>query len=150
MRIYFDNCCLQRPFDNKSQLRVRIESEAIISIIELIEEGRFDLVTSSVVEFELKKTPDPERISFGANVLSLHSERICLSAKMINRAEEFERRGIKPVDALHLAIADVEKIDYLCTCDDRFLKSAKMIENLNTKMVSPIALIEEYEKWSQQ
>ena len=57
MRIYFDNCSLQRPFDNKSQLRIRIEAEAILSIIELIEEGRFELITSSVVEFELKKTP---------------------------------------------------------------------------------------------
>lgn len=33
MRIYFDNCSLQRPFDNKSQLRIRIEAEAILSII---------------------------------------------------------------------------------------------------------------------
>jgi prevent-host-death family protein len=65
------------------------------SISELIEEGRFELITSSVVEFELKKTPDPERISFVANVLSLHSERIGLSEKMINQAKEFERRNIK-------------------------------------------------------
>lgn len=148
MRIYFDNCSLQRPFDNKSQLRIRIEAEAILSIIELIEEGRFELITSSVVEFELKKTPDPERISFGSKVLSLHSERICLSDKMINHAKEFERRNIKPIDALHLAIADIEKIDYLCTCDNRFLRGAKKIENLNTKVVSPIEFIEEYERCS--
>ena len=146
MRIYFDNCSIQRPFDNKSQLRIRIETEAILSIIELIEEGRFELITSSVVEFELKKTPDPERMSFGSKVLSLHSERIGLSDKMINHAKEFERRNIKPIDALHLAIADIEKIDYLCTCDDRFLRSAKKIENLNTKVVSPIEFIEEYER----
>jgi len=48
MRIYFDNCSIQRPFDNKSQLRIRIETEAILSIIELIEEGRFELITSSI------------------------------------------------------------------------------------------------------
>lgn len=146
MRIYFDNCSIQRPFDNKSQLRIRIETEAILSIIELIEEGRFELITSSLVEFELEKTPDPERISFGSNVLSLHSKRIGLSDKMINHAKEFERRNIKPIDALHLAIADIEKIDYLCTCDDSFLRSAKKIENLNTKVVSPIEFIEEYER----
>lgn len=29
MRIYFDNCSLQRPFDNKSQIRIRIEMEMI-------------------------------------------------------------------------------------------------------------------------
>lgn len=28
MKIYFDNCSRQRPFDNKSQLRIKIEAEA--------------------------------------------------------------------------------------------------------------------------
>lgn len=51
MKIYFDNCCLQRPFDNKSQIRIRIEAEAILSIIELIEEGKFELIISSVVNY---------------------------------------------------------------------------------------------------
>lgn len=109
MRIYFDSCSIQRPFDDKSQIRIRIETEAILSIIELIEDGRIDLITSSVVEFELKKTPDPERISSGLKVISLHSERITLSDKIVKRAKEFEMRNIKAIDALHLAIADVEK-----------------------------------------
>ena len=131
---------------NKINVKINVQVIYASLLIELIEEGRFALITSSVVEFELKKTPDPERISFGSNVLSLHSERIGLSDKMINHAKEFERRNIKPIDALHLAIADIEKIDYLCTCDDRFLRSAKKIENLNTKVVSPIEFIEEYER----
>jgi hypothetical protein len=36
MRIYFDSCSIQRPFDDKSQIRIRIETEAILSIIALI------------------------------------------------------------------------------------------------------------------
>ncbi len=53
---------------------------------------------------------------------------------------------IKAIDALHLAIGDIEKVDYVCTTDDRFIKRALKIKNLKTKIVSPIKFIEEYEK----
>jgi hypothetical protein len=29
MLIYLDNCCLQRPFDDRSQQRIRVEAEAM-------------------------------------------------------------------------------------------------------------------------
>lgn len=29
MKIYLDNCCLNRPFDDQSNLRVRLEPEAV-------------------------------------------------------------------------------------------------------------------------
>ena len=33
MRIYLDNCCYNRPFDEQTQLRVRLETVMKISII---------------------------------------------------------------------------------------------------------------------
>ena len=33
MRIYFDTCILNRPLDNRSQLRVALEAEAILGIL---------------------------------------------------------------------------------------------------------------------
>ena len=42
---------------------------------------------------------------------------------------------------------DIEKIDYVCTTDDRFIKQAVKIKNLKTRIVSPIKFVEEYEKW---
>ncbi len=89
MNIYFDNCCIQRPFDDKSQIRIRIEAEAVISIIELIEENKIELVTSAIVEMESNKTPDQERVKFGSKILSLSAKRINLSDKIIKRAKEF-------------------------------------------------------------
>ena len=32
MRVYLDNCCYSRPFDDQSQLRVRLEIEAKLEI----------------------------------------------------------------------------------------------------------------------
>jgi len=34
MRIYFDNCCLNRPYDDLTLNTVRMECEAILSIID--------------------------------------------------------------------------------------------------------------------
>jgi hypothetical protein len=32
-KIYLDVCCLNRPFDQQSQARIRLETEAILEII---------------------------------------------------------------------------------------------------------------------
>ena len=59
------------------------------------------------------------------------------------RARLFVADGIQPLDALHLASAEAAAVDYLCTCDDRFLKKACQRTDLTVKVVSPVALIEE-------
>jgi len=64
---------------------------------------------------------------------------------MEERADYFVKKGIKPLDALHLASASISKIDYFCTCDDRFLKKARTIIELTTKVVSPTELVEEFQ-----
>ena len=32
MRVYLDNCCYNRPFDEQSQLRIRLETEAKMEV----------------------------------------------------------------------------------------------------------------------
>ena len=60
-------------------------------------------------------------------------------------ARNFESSNLNPLDALHLAFASVSKVDYFCTCDDKFLKKAKSFERLHTKVVSPTELVMELE-----
>lgn len=33
MKVYMDVCCLCRPFDDRTQDRIRIESEAVLTIL---------------------------------------------------------------------------------------------------------------------
>ena len=47
------------------------------------------------------------------------------------------------MDALHLASAVVNDINYFCTTDDKFLKKAKKVETLKTISLSPLELIAE-------
>lgn len=46
MRIYLDNCCFNRPFDDQKQLRIRLEAEAKIGVQEEIMKGTIELAWS--------------------------------------------------------------------------------------------------------
>lgn len=143
MKIYMDNCAIQRPLDDKSNLRNRIEAEAVMGLLELLEQGNIELVSSEILLYELGNTPDFERINFGRKVLSLSNETIELTDAIAKRAGEFEQVGMKPLDALHLAAATESKIEYLCTCDDKFIKKALTLKNIKTKVILPTDLIKE-------
>jgi predicted nucleic acid-binding protein len=41
---------------------------------------------------------------------------------LASRAQEIEASGIKGLDALHLACAEILKVDYFVTCDDRIIR----------------------------
>jgi len=142
MKIYLDNCALQRPLDDKSQIRIRLEAEAILSVIGILETHNFELVTSEALEFELEQTPRKARIAYGRSVLENADLRVEINEGIEKQARNFVNSGIKPMDALHLASAEVANVDYFCTCDDRFLKRARKINKLSFEIVTPLELIE--------
>jgi predicted nucleic acid-binding protein len=56
-------------------------------------------------------------------VLSKARNIIEVTEKEKLRAAKLSTFGIKPFDALHLALAETRKADYFCTCDDRLLQN---------------------------
>ncbi|MFH1086556.1 MAG: PIN domain-containing protein, partial [Chloroflexota bacterium] len=54
--------------------------------------------------------------------------------------------GIKPLDALHLAMAEAAQADRFRTRDDRLLKRARAISDLSVQGISPLELIEELDR----
>ena len=146
MRIYLDTCSLQRPLDSKKQIRTILEAEAVLGILTLCESGEIGLVSSEVLVFEIDRNPDVTRREYGLAVLSKASTFVLLSEQVEKRARELGAAGIKPLDALHLASAEEAQADYLCTCDDKFLKRAQAFPGLKTMVVSPAELIEELER----
>jgi len=141
MRIYLDNCTLQRPFDDQSQSRIRIESEAVLEIIHAIETGKIELISSEILEYELEMSRQPIRIKFGKKILALASQTIILEDRHRELANNFSKHGIKPIDALHLAVAHETKAHFLSTCDDRFIKASKRIDNLNCNLTNPTQFV---------
>ena len=57
MRLYLDNCCLNRSFDDQSQLRIRLETEATLAVQSLIRSRKLDLVWSYMLDFENSANP---------------------------------------------------------------------------------------------
>ncbi|MCS3918538.1 hypothetical protein M2350_000938 [Candidatus Fervidibacter sacchari] len=48
-----DVCCLNRPFDAQTQERIRLESEALLLILERCERREWDLVVSEAIFWEI-------------------------------------------------------------------------------------------------
>ncbi len=146
MKIYLDTCALQRPLDSRTQIRITLEAEAIMGIISLCEAGKIELISSEVLHYEVKRNPRPERKAYALAVLAKAETFIRLDEEIEQRAKTFQSRGLKPLDALHLATAEVGHANYFCTVDDKLLKRGKAMADLQTVIVSPIELIEEIDQ----
>ena len=79
-------------------------------------------------------------------VLSQAKNVLNITEKEKSRAAEIMTVGIKPLDALHIALAEAGNADYFCTCDDRLLRNAKKVKGLAVKVVNPVDLVQEIEK----
>lgn len=145
MKIYLDNCSLQRPLDSKTQIRISLEAEAVLGILALLEVGNLELISSEVLSFEIGRNPNPARQEYALEVLSAATLYVQLTDAVEQRARELQALGFKPLDAAHLASAEAAHADFFCTCDDRLLKRAKALTRLGTRVVSPIELTEELE-----
>ncbi len=145
MKVYLDTCSLQRPLDAKNQLRILLESEAVLALIALCDSAQIELVSSEALLFETMRAVDVTRKEFALEVLQKAAHFIQVDANVQTRANALNRKGIGALDALHLALAEKAQVDYFCTCDDKFLKKAKLFCAAPMKAVSPITLIEEFE-----
>jgi hypothetical protein len=61
MKVYLDACCLNRPFDDQRQLRIRLESEAIVIVLEKFRSGEWQWLGSEALLYELRQNPDVEK-----------------------------------------------------------------------------------------
>lgn len=122
--VYLDVSCLNRPFDDQRQTRIRLESEAVLLIFERIEAGYLRQVSSQIAEIEIDAISDHERQRRVAVLLSSCMDIMELTPAVFARAKELEHHGFKAADALHVAAAEALKADLLLTCDDRLCRAA--------------------------
>ena len=57
MRVYLDNCCYNRPFDEQAQLRVRLETEAKMEVQSQMRLGILEYVWSEMLTGEVCDSP---------------------------------------------------------------------------------------------
>src|ERR1039458_377088 len=139
MRIYLDVCCLNRPFDDLSQERVRREADAVKAILLRIGRGEWKGVRSTVVDVEIGEMPDTDRLIEGGMMASDLREVVMPCDDDLRRALELRGLGFKAVDALHVACAESAKVDVFLTTDDGLLKLASRVRfRLTVKVENPL------------
>lgn len=146
MRIYLDTCTIQRPTDDSEEPRVLLEAEAILEILALVQAGGIELVFSEVLQVEHDNNPHPLRRAFTELVLALAGEVIEIDDAVEQTTDFYRKHGMKGRDAAHLACAVHAGVNFICTCDDRFLRRAKKLDTGLTRAVSPLELIEEVKR----
>lgn len=129
-----------RPFDDQSQVRIRLETIAIYAILKTIKEREFTLISSFMLEFENSLNPYEDvrmEIEMASSMASEYSD---MGEDILVTAKDLELIGIKPRDAMHLACAVKGKADYFLTCDDKLIKKARFIKE-DIVIINPIDFI---------
>ncbi len=138
-RIYLDVCCLNRPFDDQSQLRIRLESEAIMTIIYKCQQQQWKLITSSALDAEVSQIPNPKKLENVKKILSLARIKVLSSDFLETRTHELVQLGFSSYDAAHIASAEKSKADVFLTTDDRLLNRGQRLSTLiNVNIDNPL------------
>jgi predicted nucleic acid-binding protein len=136
MRVYLDNCCYNRPFDEQAQLRVVLETLAKLNIQQQMRDGVLEYVWSSVLDFEISKSRFLDRSlqimpwAKGAVI------NVQIDDSIRFRAKEFEANGLKAMDALHVACAEAAECDWFFTTDRGILKKARNLTSM--RVANPV------------
>ena len=141
MKIYLDNCCYNRPFDEQSGIVVRIETEAKLFVQYEIYAGRIELAWSSVNDYENNDNPSLEKAERIAIWRGMAKDVIAMDGAILTKALELEKIGLKPKDALHVASAIAARCDFFLTTDKKILN--KPITGIRT--INPVSFVEVYQ-----
>ncbi len=143
LKLYLDNCCYNRPFDDLEQEKINLEAQAIKVILNQYYNGEIKIYTSSAILYEMENIKDDikrNKILEVYNKLNLTS--IAFSNTIRQRAVELKQFNIKDMDALHLAYAESENTDYFITTD-RLLINASKRADIKIKVINPVEFVME-------
>jgi predicted nucleic acid-binding protein len=144
MKIYLDVCCLNRPFDDQTQERVHLETEAIEFILLRFEKGDWRWVGSEAVVYEVNHLTNMDRRFNIFRLMSLIQESRSVNGRNIARSDQLIDLGFKALDALHVACAEDAKADVFLTTDDRLQKTAmRNAKILKVRVANPLTWLEE-------
>lgn len=125
VKVYLDTSVYNRPFDDQDQTRIRLETEAFLSILEKAVAGAIITISSSALLYENNQNPFDERRERISSYLSIASKFIRLNDSIKKKALLLENMRIGSIDALHLSYAEFGGAEYFLTCDDSIIKKVK-------------------------
>jgi len=144
VRIYLDNCCFNRPFDDQSNIRVKLETDAKLYVQSMVRAEKIELAWSYILDFENEANPFFERKYTIEKWKHLSIIDIEENSVILSKATGFASKGLKAKDALHLACAIEMRCEYFLTTDYWIQKKMRAIDEINVfNPVEFIKIIEE-------
>ncbi len=122
MKIYVDTSVYNRPFDDQTQPRISLETQAFRVVLQLVRSGAIELVNSSILEYENSWNPFALRHLWIERWLQMAEFYQEVNQVIIERAQVLEQQRLGSVDALHVACAETSGSECLLTCDDRLIR----------------------------
>ncbi len=140
LKIYLDNCVFNRPFDDQSQIKIKLETEAKLYIQAQIQQQHVVLVWSYILELENAHNPFVERRRAIVQWQALAQMDISETATVLRKAHSVQALGLKSKDALHIACAIEAAADYFITTDALIIK--KLCDFSEIRVVNPLDFID--------
>ena len=141
MRVYLDNCCYNRPFDEQSQLKVRLETVTKLAVQLMMATGVVQYVWSKTLDYEISFNPFEKRRAAIKWWKAGATEYVETTEELVLRGEQIEAMGVKPKDALHLASAEKANCDFFLTTDRGVLNKVKTLGQM--RILNPVQFISE-------
>ena len=141
MRVYLDNCCYNRPFDDQSQVKVQVETISKLAVQMLMATGYVEYAWSSTLDYEISFNPYPKRRKVIMWWRAKAAEYVGIQESATRRAEVLEGLGLKPKDALHLASAEAAGCDWFLTTDRGIINKAT--GRVKVRVANPVDFIME-------
>jgi len=136
-KVYLDTSVYNRPFDEQKQARIWLETLAFSVILQLLENQELELITSSVLTYETSRNPHLQRKEWVNRIIEMTSSYQPVTESIRERANLLAAANIKPLDALHIACAEMAVADFFITCDDRLIRRYQSIPDAKMTICSP-------------
>ncbi|MDR1840367.1 MAG: hypothetical protein LBQ86_00360 [Holophagales bacterium] len=140
MKVYLDNCCLNRPFDEQSSLVVRLETEAKLHVQELVRQSEIQLLWSFVLDYKNAANPFDEVRNRIAEWKKRAVADCDLSDEIAVKAHELMGLGLRQMDASHVACAISLGADCFLSTDKKILNKPIM----GVEVMNPIDFVRKY------
>ncbi|MCL2199900.1 MAG: hypothetical protein FWB80_13360 [Defluviitaleaceae bacterium] len=146
LKIYLDNCCYCRPFDDLAQEKIRNEATAKMFIQSLVKYKSLALYSSYMLSLEINENPfenNKEHIirfldEYAAYFISREHEN-----EILPLTNKIMATGIKLKDAVHLACSIIAECDYFITTD-------KHVLNFKTDQINIVNPVDFINVWREQ
>jgi predicted nucleic acid-binding protein len=139
MKIYLDNCSFNRPFDDQTSMRIKLETDAKLHIQEQVKLNVLQLTWSYMLEYENSMNPYTNKRERIASWKRLAVQTARETPEIIATATTFQAHGAHKKDAIHLACAVALHCDYFITTDRSLLNKRRYFRPL--QVMNPVEFV---------